>query len=157
MISEEQATRVQDAILSHPLASGHFDAVGGHTPKNAPGNGLTAAITLQRIRYVAARSGLDRTSLRLEWRLELYRPMEGSPDEIDPKLAAATVAVMGRLSADLDLGGLVDEIPLLGANGAQGLQAEHRYVTFADGGEYRQVAITVETVHDDVLTQSRSS
>jgi hypothetical protein len=157
MITGDLATQIQDAILSHASATGHFDSVAGHTPKNAPGLGLSAAITLGRVMFVAGRSGLASTTLRLEWRLELFRPMESTPDDIDPTLAAATIAVMGRLSADLTLGDLVDEIPLLGANGSTGMFAEQRYVKFADGGQYRQTVITVPTVHDDVLTQSRSS
>lgn len=155
MISERDAERVQNAILSHALATGHFDRCGGHTPKNPPGHGITAAITLSRIRFVPARSGLATTTLRLDWRLELYRPMEGSPDEIDTELAAATIAVFGRISADYTLGDLVSEVPLLGANGSEGLIADQRYMQFDKGSQYRLVVITVPTVHDDVLTQAR--
>lgn len=154
-LTEDLARKIQRAVLSHAEASGHFDRVGEHTPKNAPGHGITAAITLRRIVPVPSRSGMNTTTIRADWRLELYKPMEDQPGLIDPSLAAATIEVFLRLSADFTLGGLVDEIPLLGANGASGLTAEQRYVQFPNGSHYRLVEIAVPTVHDDVLTQAR--
>lgn len=154
-LTEELARRIQRAVLSHAEASGHFDQVGEHTPKNAPGTGITAAITLRRIVPVPARSGMASTTLRADWRLELYRPMEGTPGQIDPSLAAATIQVFARLSEDLTLGGLVSEIPLLGAYGSSGLTADQRYVQFPEGGHYRLVEIAIPTIHDDVLIQAR--
>ena len=55
-------TAIMNAVLSHAAASGYFDRVAGHEPKNAPGNGLSAAVWVDRIGPVPAGSGLAATS-----------------------------------------------------------------------------------------------
>ena len=68
---------VFDAIFSHAAASGYFERVNLHEPKNAPGNGspppcgLTASTP-------SARSGLASTSARVTIMLRIYQNMLSS-------------------------------------------------------------------------------
>ncbi len=52
-----------NAVVSHAMASGHFEQVNGHEPANPPGHGLTAAVWVDLVEPVRS-SGLARTSAR---------------------------------------------------------------------------------------------
>jgi len=141
---------VQNALVSHAAASGHFARVNEHEPKNAPGGGITAALWAQEI--TPYRSGLAATTVRVEWRLRLYTNMlMDPPDRIDPALLKATTAMMARYSAGFTLGGLVRMVDLLGASGRP-LSARAAYLSI-DKAMYRVMDITLPVVLDDAFTQ----
>jgi len=84
------AAGIVAAVASHAKATGHFERVLAHEPKSAPGNGLTCAIWWQDLRPVAAASGLQATSVRLELQVRAYQNMLAEPqDDIDTDLLEA--------------------------------------------------------------------
>jgi len=141
------------AVESHALALGHFDRVNRHEPKSAPGNGVSAAIWVQNLRPVAAGSGLQSTSARLEVSIRVYVNMLADPqDEIDTRILAATDALMAAYSGDFELGGLIRNVDLLGAHGDP-LQADAGYLE-QDNRLYRVVVITLPLLINDLYAQA---
>jgi hypothetical protein len=147
------ATAIMAAAGSHVAASGHFDRVAGHEPKNAPGRGLSAAVWVDRIAPVPAGSGLSRTSALVVLNVRAYTNMLADPpDAIDPNLVAAVDALMTAYSGDYDLGGLVRNVDLLGAAGGDGMSAQAGYIQ-QDGKLFRVFTITLPLIISDVWEQ----
>src|SRR3982751_2445852 len=97
-----------DAVASHAAASGQFERVNQHEPKNAPGNGLTAAIWVDKIGPAQGRSGLTATTGLLTLDVRVYTSMLAEPqDAIDPNLLGAVDALLAAYSGDFELGGQV--------------------------------------------------
>lgn len=147
------AAGILAAVRSHAAASGLFDRVAGHEPKNAPGNGLSSASWVQSLAPLPQASGLNITTGYLVLRERLYNPMLQEPqDDIDPNLLAATDTMMGLYSNDFTLGGLVRNVDLLGAHGIP-LRADAGYLEQA-GKMFRAYDITLPLVCNDLWTQS---
>lgn len=145
-------TTIMAAAQSHAAASGHFDRVNGHEPRNAPGKGLSVAFWLEDLRPVPAQSGLNATSVRIGLSARIYLPMVVEPqDGIDPAMLAAADALMRAYSADFDLGGLVESVDLLGRHG-EPLAGKAGYLE-QDGTEYRVFVITLPLVVNDLWPQ----
>lgn len=141
---------ILDKIISHALAAGLFERVNGHEPKNAPGNGLTAAVWVQTID--STRSGLASTSALLVLNVRIYKPMLAEPqDAIDPNVAAAVDALMTAYSGDFQLGDQVRNVDLLGQTGT-GLSAQAGYIE-QDHKLYRVMTITLPVIVNDVWEQ----
>jgi hypothetical protein len=131
---------------------GLFERVNTSEPKNAPGNGLTAAVWLQMVSPVAAASGLAATSARVEFMLRIYSNMLQEPqDAIDPEILSAVDVLMGAYSGDFDLGGTVRNVDLLGAHGV-GLSAVAGYLS-VDNKMFRVVDVTLPLIVNDVWEQ----
>lgn len=144
---------IANALQDHALASGLFERVNGNEPKNAPGNGITAATWVQRIAPEAEQSGLAATSARLTLNVRVYTNMLSEPqDAIDPNIVRAVDHLMNAYTGDFTLGGLVSHIDLLG-QGAQGMFAEAGYIEM-DKRMYRVMTITVPAIVNDVWEQS---
>lgn len=142
-----------DGVVTHLLASGHFDAVNRHEPKSGPGTGLTAAVWMQGIAALPAQSGLYQTSGRALFQVRLYSNMLAEPeDEIDPALYRAVDDVIARYSSDFTLDGLINSIDLLGRHGVA-LSAQSGYLQVGQGW-YRIVDIDVPLIIDDIWTQA---
>jgi hypothetical protein len=147
------ATAILAAVRSHAAASGHFDRVSGHEPKNAPGNGVSAATWVDRVTPLPQGSGLASSSALLLLNVRVFTNMlSDPPDDIDPSLVSAVDALMTAYSADFDLGGNVRNVDLLGAYSA-GLSAQAGYVE-QDGKLYRVMTISLPLVVSDVWQQS---
>lgn len=144
-----------EAIVSHAAASGHFERVNKHEPKNAPGNGLTAAAWVQRIDPVRT-SGLKSTSARVVFTVRIFSNMLQEPqDEIDPNITAAVDALMNAYSGDFSLDGLARNVDLLGQHGVA-LSAQAGYVPIGNPPKlYRIMDISVPVIVNDVWTQVR--
>ncbi len=143
---------ILDALVSHAAATGHFERVNQHEPKSAPGNGLTAALWSQTIAPAIGASGLDSTTIRIEFALRIFQNMLMQPqDAIDPRVLAATSALMTAYSGDLELGGLVRDVDLLGTHGAP-LSAQAGYVPI-DNKMFRVMTITIPLIINDVFEQ----
>ncbi len=147
---------ILDAIQSHALASGWFDAVNSQEPKSPPSQGLTCAVWPQRLRPAAGASGLASTTIRLGFTVRLYMGITsepGPPDaSIDPYMLDACDALMGAYSGDFTLGGLVKEIDLLGAHGDP-LGLDAGYTRVESGSEYRVIDITLPVIVNDLWLQ----
>jgi hypothetical protein len=147
------AVAILDALQSHAMASGLFERVNGHEPKNAPGNGLTAAVWVDEIGPSPAASGLAGTSVRLVFNVRVYTSMLAEPpDTIDPNMLAAVDALMGAYSADFELGGLVRNVDLLGQGGGQPMSAKAGYLN-QDGKLFRVMTIVLPVIINDVWNQ----
>ena len=146
------AAQIIDAVVSHAAASGWFDRVNQHEPKNAPPYGLTAAVWVDEIRP-AQSSGLDSTSALLVLNVRLYTSMLQEPqDAIDPNLVAASSVLFAAYSGDFSLGGEARHVDLLGAEGAP-LRARAGYLN-QDQKLYRVMTITLPVIVNDAWDQA---
>lgn len=149
---------VLDSVVSHAMELGFFERVNQHEPKNAPGNGLTCAVWVDRIDPVAQASGLAATSARLVLMVRLYTNMLSEPqDMIDPNLVKATNALMVAysgvytLGSDAQLLSDVRNIDLLGQTGVS-LSAQAGYLE-QDDGSYRVMTLTLPVIVNDAWDQ----
>lgn len=143
---------IMNAVTSHAAASGFFDRVGGHEPKNAPGRGLSAAVWVDRIEPIARVSGLASSGALVVLNVRVYTNMlQDPPDLIDPSLVAAVDALITAYSGDFELGGNVRSVDLLGAHSA-GLGASAGYLE-QDGKLFRVMTISLPLVITDAWNQ----
>lgn len=143
-----------DRVASICKATGLFDRVNKHEPKNKPGRGLTAALWVDRIEPARARAGLAATSARVVLNLRIYTNMLQNPqDAIDPNIMRATDVVMTDLSGDFDLGDADRWIDLLGATQGHPLYAQSGYINI-DNMVYRVMTITVPIIVENAWTQA---
>ncbi len=130
---------------------GVFAKINGHEPKNAPGQGLTLSLWLDRIRPVRT-SGLASTSALVVMNARIQTPFLSEPqDDIDPRLANAAGLLIGAYTADFTLGGLVRKIDLLGANGIA-LEGQAGYIE-QDRKEFRVFTLSIPLVVNDCWPQ----
>lgn len=151
---------IRGAIRDHALASGLFDRVAGHEPKNAPGHGITAAIWVQSFDPVNV-SGLDRTTARLVFQARVYTSMTAEPqDDIDPNLVNAASVWVGRLIGDVLLkgpsGAGTGFLPGIDVRGRQGvkLAGVAGYVE-QDKQLMRVYTITIPVLVNDVWQEAQ--
>lgn len=131
-----------DQVQSHAMRLGLFDRVGTHEPKNAPGNGLTAAIWADQVQPAGAVSGLAATTARVAFNVRLYSNMLQEPqDAIDPNLTDALDTLFAAYSGDFTLDGTAMAVDLLGMAG-QPLQAQAGYLN-QDNKLFRVYTITL--------------
>lgn len=143
-----------DELVSHAQASGHFERVNQHEVTSAPGNGLTAAVWLDRAEPVPAASGLVSTSARLAFFLRIFQSTLSDPqDAIDPTVMAAVDDLMISYSGDFTLAGQVRDIDLLGEHGIP-LSMQAGYVPMDDGKLYRVATITIPLILNDTWVQA---
>lgn len=141
-----------EAVESHVLQSGWFERVNRHEPKSAPGNGLWAAVWVQQIGPARGGSGLNSTSGRLELRIRCGSSALQEPaDEIDTNILLAVDDLLGRYSADFELGDRVRMVDLLGAYGDP-LGARAGYVNIS-GKYFRIMDIVLPLIINDIWQQ----
>lgn len=143
-------TAIINALQSHAQSTGLFDRVNTHEPKNAPGNGLTVAITVDTI--VPYNSGLISTTVVTTFMARVFMPMLAEPqDAIDPAIVDAIDVLVTAYSGDFELGSQARCIDLLGESGTA-LFAKAGYVSI-DNKMYRVMDITIPVIINDVWTQ----
>jgi hypothetical protein len=144
-----------NAIASHAAATGLFDAVNGHEPKNAPGGQMTCAIWVQDIVPVNS-SGLNSTSVRITFNVRLYLPsLNTSPEQadmIDPQMMDAADTLIADYVGNFTLSGLIRQVDVRGADGNP-LSAQSGYIT-QDGTVYRVLTIFLPLIINDLWTES---
>lgn len=141
------------ALESHAQASGLFDRVNGHEPRNAPGNGLTCAFWFAGLVPIPAASGLAATSARLTFTARIYLPALAEPqDAIDPAILSAADTLMIAYSGDFTLGTAIRDVDLLGHSGLQ-LSAQPGWLDMAEA-KFRTVDITIPMVINDAWAQA---
>lgn len=147
-----------NAVASHAAASGYLERVNQHEAVSPPGNGLTAAVWVDRIQPVERVSGLAASSVRLALFVRIYTSAIQEPrDAIDPELVAATDALMNAYTGDFTLGGLVSYVDLLGIHRVP-LEARAGYVEVKPPGQsagitYRVMTISLPLICVDVWDQ----
>lgn len=146
------STAIIEAVASHALATGYFDAVNQHEPKSAPGYGLAAAVWVQSLGPVPFNSGLHISSARLILNVRIYSNMIQEPqDMIDPKMMEAVDALMAAYSADFTLDGMDLHIDLLGRSGDR-LGGQAGYVMI-DRAHLRIFTLNVPIIVNDAYAQ----
>lgn len=137
-----------DAVASHAMASGYFDRVNGHEPKNAPGAGVSVAVWADSIQPVLS-SGLASLSASVVLNVRLYTSMLQEPqDAIDPAMLKAVSALFAAYAGDFTLGGAARHVDVLGAEGSR-LFAKAGYLN-QDNRMYRVITITLPVIVNDV-------
>lgn len=141
-------TGILDAVVSHAMASGHFERVNQHEPENPPGYGLTCAVWADRVTSVRS-SGLDSVSTLLVFNVRIYGSMQSGPaDAIDPNMLTAVDALCAAYSGDFTLGDRVRQVDLLGAHG-QPLDIRAGYLS-QDGILQRVMTISLPVIVNDL-------
>lgn len=144
------SSAILDAVASHALSTGHFDAVSLHEPL-ALGSGTAACVTLRRITPVRT-SGLSVTSVRMEVHVHVYRPTVPEPDGgTDPLLTASVDTLLTAYTGDFTLGGLVRCVDVFGAHG-DGVGVATG--AFEHGVPYWFQRVTLPVLVDDVFAQA---
>jgi len=150
---------ITDALMSHAQLTGRFDRVNSFEPKSPPGTNLTCSVWMNALRPHAIESGLAATSAYLVMNVRLYLPMLSGggveqDDQIDPLLLTVTNELMVAYSGEFTLAGLIRNIDLLGAGGAE-LSAEAGYVQIGGQGgvTHRIMTITVPMIINDAWEQ----
>lgn len=145
-----------DRIVSHALASGYFDLVNGHEPKNAPdssASSLVAAVWVETVRLALGSSGLDSSSAVVVFSVRIYTSMLQEPqDGIDPAVVKALDALYTAYAGDFELGGEARMVDLRGAEGTP-LQAKAGYLN-QDNKLYRVMTITLPVIVNDAWSES---
>lgn len=142
---------VLDAVVSHAGATGWFDSVNQHEPKDKPGHGLTAAVWVNSIRPVIS-SGLDSASALLVFNVRLYTSMLQEPqDAIDISMVKAIDDLFAAYTGDFTLGGLVRQVDVFGAEGRP-LDGEAGYLK-QDETMYRVFTIALPVVINDAWAE----
>lgn len=144
-----------DRLASHAKATGLFDRVNKHEPKNKPGRGLTCAIWVDRIEHARGRSGLIATDARVVLNVRVYTNMLQEPqDAIDPNVMKATDILFEKYSGDFDLGDDSRTIDLLGMTQGHPLFSQSGYINI-DNMVYRVITITVPVIVENAWTQAK--
>lgn len=144
-----------NAVESDVKASGWFERVGLHEPKNQPGYGLTCAVWVQSgPDPLPGESGLASSSALLTLFVRVYTPMIAeAQDLIDINVSKSVSALMRRWHDNFDFGldPLVRNVDLLGQSGVR-LGSRAGYVE-QSGTMYRVMTITLPIIVNDVWPQ----
>lgn len=110
-----------DALLTHASRTAAFDAIMSHEPRNAPNGKHTFACWLNDIRPVARASGLNVSSMRVEFLVRLFTPYVGPNAEelnaMDSDVAMRVSLLFGAYHGDFKITPADHDIDLLGAYG----------------------------------------
>lgn len=145
----------RNAIASYAAASGYFDAVILHEPKNAPGKGLSLSVWLDTDAFTPIpSSGLNATSMRLGIIAQLRCSMTREPqDDIDLDLLEAADDLCTAITGDLDLGASIRSVDALSQHGP-GMDGRSGYVDH-DGHKYRVIDIRIPCLVNDAFPQAQ--
>ncbi|MFZ3473090.1 hypothetical protein ACODT3_10850 [Streptomyces sp. 4.24] len=144
-------TGILDEVVSHAMASGHFEQVNGHEPANTPSHGLTAAVWTDSVQAVRS-SGLASTTALLVFNVRIYTSIQSKPaDAIDPTMMAAVDDLCAAYVGDFTLDGLVRQVDVLGAHG-QPLLVRAGYIQ-QSGAILRVMTITLPVIVNDLWEQ----
>ena len=145
---------IVDRVASHAKATGLFDRVNKHEPKNKPARGLTCAIWVDRIEAARGRAGLASTTARVVLNVRVYTNMLQNPqDAIDPNVMRAVDVLFEAYSGAFQLGDANRWIDLLGATQGHELFSQSGYINI-DNMVFRVMTITVPVIVENAWTQA---
>lgn len=146
------AAGILNAVVSHAMTLGVFDAVNQHEPKSPPNSGLTCSVTVDTVDPVQT-SGLDSATARLGLMLRLYRSFASLPaDTVDTDLLNAMSVLFTEYIGNFTLGGLIREVDVFGSHGAA-LSVRAGYID--QGGQLDRVfTITLPLIVNDVWQEA---
>lgn len=148
--SADLITRLTD----HARASGLFDRVNEHEPKNKPGRGLTCALWIDRIEPARSRSGLTATDARVVFNVRVYTNMLQNPqDMIDLSVMDAVDYLFSAYTGDFSLGDESRFIDVLGMTQGHALDSQSGYINI-DNMTYRVMTISVPVIIENAWIQA---
>lgn len=140
------STALFSALTSALKQLAVFQDVGVGEPVSPPGIRLYCSLMLGPFR--AAPSGLNTTSGQVTFTIRIWSKAQQRPlEKIDPELLAAAAAVMGKLSGEFTLAGLVRSIDLMTMTAVPG------WIEF-EGESYRVCEVNVPVVINDMFAQA---
>ena len=152
-LNEAAVLAVFDKIVSYAQASGRFDQVNQHEPKNGPGVGLICSIWVQSLRPTV-NSGIAATSGVLQMNLRLYMNFRSEPfDQIDYSILTSALWLMAAFTGDFDFGNVANirNIDVLGIEGTA-MSANAGYVEI-DKTVYRVMTVALPIILNDIFIQ----
>lgn len=145
------AREIFNAMKSHAMGLGVFDQTTTHEPKSAQG-GRHFAVWLDEYGPARGKSSLIATTGRLVFMARITQNMLADPqDEIEPEMLLAVDRLIDVYSGDFTLGGLIQEIDLLGETGTP-LSWRAGYLP-QDGKLYRAIIVTIPAIVNDLYEQ----
>lgn len=147
------AVGAMKAVLSHAKALRSYEVVRTGEFKSPPPPGLTFALWVESGPDAAVgASGLDSTSVTLTLTARSYMPMLHKPEEdIDLRMLGGVDGFLGRINADLTLGGRVRNVDVLGEIG-DSLTVQWGYIEI-DHKLYRIADIAITLIFNDAWEQ----
>jgi hypothetical protein len=143
---------ILDKLVSHAMASGHFETVNEFKVDEPAAAGITCGIWADDIRPIRS-SGLAATSARVTFKVRLFSNTEAAPESyLDRAMVDATSALLTAYSGDFELGGNVRAVDLLGMEGVP-LSADAHFMNLS-GIIYRVMDIAVPLLVNDAWDQS---
>jgi hypothetical protein len=146
---------IHDALASIAAATGRFEKVNKHEPKNAGPSRLYASVFLgpDDLEPIEG-SGLAATSVRVVFSMQVRQNMMSEPqDGIDAEIGEACDDVMSVITGNYDLNVTgVRSVDLLGAYGP-GLHCGWGYVDH-DNKKFRVGEIYIPIIVNDAWTQA---
>lgn len=143
-----------DKLISHALSLGHLSSVNEVDIASNPGNSdLIGILYFRGARPIGAGSGLNSTSVVVEFTMRLVRSVNTDPlGQIDPQMVDAMDTLMNAYSGDFTLDGAISYVDLLGEHG-QALDADSGFLKITEDLTYRIIDITIPCVIHDVWIQ----
>jgi hypothetical protein len=143
-------------LRSHAQASKSFRATMTREPLKPPGQGHTWAAWLHSMDLVARASGLDVSSMRVEFQVRQYVPMNApsadAADVIDDEVAMRTDMLFGAYAGDFEITPASHTIDLQGIYG-EPLRARTGWATFPPSTQFRLMDIFVPVILFDIYAQ----
>lgn len=148
---------IRDALVSHALTLGRFDAVNAAAPEAIPGTGVYCAFEFDRL-TPARSSGLSSTSMIVAFAASIFASLNQEPaDDIDALVVEAADALIAEYVGDFTLGGLVRCVDVRGSEaaggGGGGLTARGGYARVGDVNT-RVVTVNVPMVVNDLYDEA---
>jgi hypothetical protein len=141
------------ALVTHAQGVGNFERVAAHEFASAPGNGLSYGLWVSNAMPVPALSGLTTTTFLVTVTGRIYYPGTEASDGVDVQVMAGADALMAAYTGDFELGGLVEQVDLMGAYGQQPLGVTFRWAEWNES-LYRIATITLPLVVTDLYAQA---
>lgn len=138
---------VYAALESHAKAMNRFQAVDTEQPTASPAAGLYCSVIVGPITLLAAESGLDAATGRVEFHVMTWsQAAKRKVDPTDRKLLSATCALMGEYAGGFTLGGLIRNVDVFG------MSAHPGWIDF-QGSQCRAFDITLPLVINDMFAE----
>ena len=148
-----QADQILAALKDHAMQQG-FETVYTHETKSPAGPGVHCEIVASGFELNAGRSGLDTTSVRLQFRVRLKTTWTQKPaDDVDSRLLKALDPLMSSYIAGFTLGGLTAAVAILGDAGGQPIVGQFGYID-QGGVTFRTIEFPLPLLVDDLWTEA---
>lgn len=153
MTIEVTLAGIQDALVSHAASLGVFETTTDSPPATVPTSGIHCVWEFGDLEPSRS-SGLAATSAVLTWTATILASLTTQPgSSIDRDALDAADALIRSLIGDFELGGLVREVDVRGADGSRGLTARAGYATVNGSTRVRLIVVEVPLVVNDLYDE----